>query len=401
MNIGNQIIASLDDFVQTIGDSQFVPQQKFLFEMIYGMVASGSVLLADVARHLEQGTDLIHIEKRLSLNLQSPRFDEEQVQYQYLHHIADQITSNTTISVDIGDIRKDYARKMENLCEVWDGSRRGKATGYWLLQIEAHHSDGRRTGVYTDAWSQEAEDFTSRNKVVLEAVEKVAEAFGGKGVYVEDRGGDGQEMILGLDELAVRYIIRQRGDRHVRIIGRTCEQSVSEVAQEVKLKSSIDVWHRHRNGRWELKHLRYGWCQVQWPHNGRIYTLVVVIGWGDEPLMLWTNIKVETRKGALFVLKSYMRRWAVEDSGRVLKQEFKLEKVRALKWESIRRTVILAGLAYGFVCQVHAMGKKVVEFVTNLVQAFKEPKKVWAYRIRQGLAALWPRHLPFRPSNFG
>src|ERR671925_1647024 len=159
MNIGNQIIASLDDFVQTIGDSQFVPQQKFLFEMIYGMVASGSVLLADIARHLEQGTDLIHIEKRLSLNLQSPRFDEQEVQYQYLHHIADQITKNTTISVDIGDIRKNYASKMENLCDVWDGSRREKATGYWLLQIEAHHSDGRRTGVYTDAWSQEAEDF--------------------------------------------------------------------------------------------------------------------------------------------------------------------------------------------------------------------------------------------------
>ena len=101
------------------------------------------------------------------------------------------------------------------------------------------------------------------------------------------------------------------------------------------------------------------------------------------------------------MLKSYMRRWAVEDSGRVLKQEFNLEKVRAHKWESIRRTVIIAGMAYGFLCQVHTMGSKVVEFVTNLVQAFKEPKKVWAYRIRQGLAALWPQHLLFRPSNFG
>lgn len=401
MNISNQIITSLDDFVQTIGDSQFVPQQKFLFEMIYGMIASGSVVLADIGRHLEQGTELIHIEKRLSLNLQSPRFDEEQVQYQYLHHIADQITRNTTISVDIGDIRKDYATKMEKLCEVWDGSRREKATGYWLLQIEAHHSDGRRTGVYTDAWSQEAEDFASRNRIVLEAIGKVAEAFGGKGVYVQDRGGDGQEIILGLDELGVRYIIRQRGDRHVGVIGTSHDKSVSAVAQEVKLKGSIDMWHRHRNGRWELKHLRYGWCGVRWPHNGRIYTLVVVVGWGDEPLMLWTNINVDKRKGALFVLKSYMRRWAVEDSGRVLKQEFNLEKVRAHKWESIRRTAIIAGLAYGFLCQVHTMGSKVVEFVTNLVQAFKEPKKVWAYRIRQGLATLWSQHLLFRPSNFG
>jgi hypothetical protein len=34
MNVDNQIIASLDEFVQTIGDCQFVPQKKFLFEMI-------------------------------------------------------------------------------------------------------------------------------------------------------------------------------------------------------------------------------------------------------------------------------------------------------------------------------------------------------------------------------
>jgi len=236
MNISNQIIASLDEFVQTIGDSQFVPQQKFLFEMIYGMIASGSVVMADIGRHLEQGTELIHI--------------------------ADQITRDTTISVDIGDIRKDYASKMENLCEVWDGSRREKATGYWLLQIEAHHNDGRRTGIYTDAWSQEAEDFASRNRIVLEAIGRVAEAFGGKGVYIEDRGGDGQEIILGLDELGVCYIVCQRGDRHVRMIGTSHDKSVRAVAQEVKLKGSIDVWHRHRDGRWELKHLRYGWCGV-------------------------------------------------------------------------------------------------------------------------------------------
>ncbi len=165
-----------------------------------------------------------------------------------------------------------------------------------MLQIEAHHSDGRRTGLYTDAWSQGAEDFASGNRIVLEAIGKVAEAFGGKGVYVEDRGGDGQEIILGLDELGVRYIIRQRGDRHVRMIGTSHDKSVRAVAQEVKLKGSIDVWHHHGDGRWELKHLRYGWCGVRWPHNGRIYTLVVVVGWADEPLMLWTNINVDKSK---------------------------------------------------------------------------------------------------------
>lgn len=401
MNVSNGIIASLDDFVQTIGDCQYVAQKKFVFEMIYGMIASGSVMLADIARHLEQGKRLIHIEKRLSLNLQSSRFDEQGAQQQYLHYIAGQISRNTTISVDIGDIRKEYAAKMENLCEVWDGSRGERARGYWLIEVEAHHSDGRRTGVYMDVWSQECEDFASRNRVVLETIEKVAEAFGGKGIYVQDRGADAGQIIEGLDLLRVRYIIRERGDRHVRVGAKEYDRSVSDVAREVKLKGSMDVWHRLRNGHWELKRLRYGWTDVRWTHNGSTYTLVVVFGWGDEPVILWSNIKVRSTKGALLVIRSYMRRWAVEDSGRVIKQEFGLEKLRTLKWDSIRRTVILAGLAYGFLCQVQRMGSRVVGFVIKLVEAFKEPKKVWAYRIRQGLAALFPRHLLFRPPNFG
>ena len=49
--------------------------RKFIWEMLYGMISSGSVLLADVARQLESDLDLIQIEKRLSRNLQSLRLE--------------------------------------------------------------------------------------------------------------------------------------------------------------------------------------------------------------------------------------------------------------------------------------------------------------------------------------
>jgi hypothetical protein len=117
--------------------------------------------------------------------------------------------------------------------------------------------------------------------------------------------------------------------------------------------------------------------------------------------MLWTNMRVTKRKGALFVIKSFMRRWAVEDGGRVLKQEFSLEKVRVEGWESIRRTVLLAGLAYGFICLVNRLGRRLVLYLVSLVRAFRPPKKVWAYRIRQGMAEMFKGGLLFRPSNFG
>ena len=47
--------------------------------MLYGMITSGSVRLADIARKLETDKELIHIEKRLSRNLHARRLDEEEL----------------------------------------------------------------------------------------------------------------------------------------------------------------------------------------------------------------------------------------------------------------------------------------------------------------------------------
>jgi hypothetical protein len=401
MNLSNRIIAHLDDFVQSVAEGQHLPQQKFIWEMLYGMINSGSVVLADIARHLEPDKELIQIEKRLSRNLQSLRLEEDELRAEYLAQIANRITRQTTLALDLGDIRKKYATQMENLCEMWDGSEGETATGYWLVEIEAHHCDGKRTGVYWDCWSQEANDFTSRNRVILQAVKQVSAAFNEQGLWVGDRGLDGEVIISGLDALSVRYVIRQTGDRHVQTEASGRAKSVRQVTNEVKLCGRLEVWHRRKDGQWEKKHLRYGWREVIWGQQQKRYTLVVIVGWGVEPLMLWTNISVQKRKSALLVIKSFMRRWAVEDGGRVLKQEFDLEKVRVASWLSLRRTVILAGLAYGFICLVHDMGQQMVAFLISLVRAFRPPKKVWAYRIRQGLAELWEGGLLFRPSNFG
>ena len=136
-------------------------------------------------------------------------------------------------------------------------------------------------------------------------------------MWVGDRGLDGEASITGLDALDVRYVIRQTGDRHVQRAAGGRAQSIRQVVDEVKLSGRLEVWHQKRDGDWEKKQLRYGWQEVIWPQNQQRYTLVVRVGWGEEPLMLWTNISVQQRKGARFVIKSFMRRWSVEDGGRV------------------------------------------------------------------------------------
>ena len=52
------------------------------------------------------------------------------------------IQSNTVLCLDLSDIRKEYAEKMEHLAVVRDGSTGEMHAGYWLCDITAAEVNG-------------------------------------------------------------------------------------------------------------------------------------------------------------------------------------------------------------------------------------------------------------------
>jgi hypothetical protein len=130
--------------------------------------------------------------------------------------------------------------------------------------------------------------------------------------------------------------------------------------------------------------------------------LVVAEGLSEGQLILWTNEVVTTAEEAERVVRAYLRRWAVEDANRVVKQEFALERIRVTDWLRVRRLVLLVGVAYGFIGFVSRKAKRVVKKLVELARRLRPPKKVIAYAIRKGLAALWAAGLLKRPAfGFG
>jgi len=109
---------------------------RFVEEMIYGMCASGSVLLSQVARVLEEPIELHATHKRLSFNLDRKEI-EDTISEAVLEQGARRIRDDTLLIVDPSDITKKYARKMEYLAEVRDASEKKlrKETGQRLLDV--------------------------------------------------------------------------------------------------------------------------------------------------------------------------------------------------------------------------------------------------------------------------
>ncbi|MGN0853898.1 MAG: hypothetical protein ACI4R9_00065 [Kiritimatiellia bacterium] len=113
--------------------------------MIYGIMAEKDVKLASVVRAPKEETSPKKVEDRLSRMLSSDGLEAG------LHGFiasegARKVHRDTLIILDPSDVQKPYAKKMEYLARVWDGSKGevGDNLGFWGCMAVACESGGRR-----------------------------------------------------------------------------------------------------------------------------------------------------------------------------------------------------------------------------------------------------------------
>jgi len=97
--------------------------------MIYGLIASKSSHLTKISKKLNETIALDKTVERLSRNLMN--FDEaEALRENYLNVVRKNFDEKTVLIIDDSDINKECSSKLENLCEVRDGSTGKIVTGY-------------------------------------------------------------------------------------------------------------------------------------------------------------------------------------------------------------------------------------------------------------------------------
>lgn len=315
------------------------PGRRFVAEMLYGLQARQSVRLTEIGRALGEPLSLKKTEYRLCRQLRRPGL-WECLSARVLRMAASRIHDLTLLILDLSDINKKYARKMEYLAHVHDGSEGGVATGYWLLQVI-----GAETGthtvlpIYNRLYSQKSPDHQSENIEILTAIETVSQAAQGKGVWVMDRGGDRDKLLFPLIHSKKRFLIRLRQDRHLVYQGRPLD--VFKIAQGcpmIYLESII----KEEGEKPRCLRLEFGVRPVSLPGRSEPLWLVVVRGMGDEPLMLLTNVPLKkTRRSLWWAVESYLTRWTIEETFRFIKQSYQLEDIRLLTYVRLQNMMAL------------------------------------------------------------
>lgn len=261
---------------------------RFVEEMIYGMCASGSVLLSQVARVLEEPIELHATHKQLSFNLDRKEI-EDTISEAVLEQGARRIRDDTLLIVDPSDITKKYARKMEYLAEVRDASEKKLGNGYWMCEVVGCETGEHDiTPLAQILWSQESPDFVSENHEILWLAERVLAATEHRGILVYDRGGDRRELLTPwTKDERIRYLVRQRGDRHLLYRGRPKKEM--DLAA-ICTTPYAETLFKEKDGEEKAYFIHFGCLPVCLPEcPDRPLWLVVVKGIGKTPMLLLTT----------------------------------------------------------------------------------------------------------------
>ena len=324
------------------------PLQKFIGQMLFGILAAKDIKLSNIARSLQEAIALSKTETRLSRNVRA-RAVAESVTTTLIHDGASWVKHDTVLAIDISDIAKQYARKMEYLTTVRDGSAQGELTkGYWLLGVVGADVRGDRlTPLLMDLYSQDAVDFESENTQILAAIDRVRVASEGRGIWAIDRGGDRGRLLEGLLSRSCRFVVRLRGDRNLKDERGRVRNSMA-VARGMRCREVVEIVTEDEGTR-KRHRVRIGCRRVRLPQREEWLTLVVVKGFGERPMLLLTDVEVKALRE---VLEVYLTRWKIEESYRFLKSSYHLEDVRVRSYVGLQNMAALLMAAFYFLVVV-------------------------------------------------
>jgi hypothetical protein len=381
---------------------------RFIREMVYGIQCSKDVKLSSISRSLGEDIALIKTENRLSRNVSGS--DLSDVLNRRLSWLgSSHVKRDTVLALDLSDLTKKYAKKLEYMGRVRDGSEKKLSDGYWLCDVLGADVGGDcLVPLYGELYSQRSPDFESENTQILKAIDIVSRETSGRGIFAIDRGGDRYKLLNPLLDRELRFVIRQKGDRHVILPGgRTLR--MTEAARWCKTSVRYEV-KVEREGYTETKEIRAGILEVRLPRRSQEpLWLVVIRGFGEKPILLLTNVSEAPQHTdhAKWIADIYITRWRCEEVFRFIKQSYRLEDVRVRSYAGLRNIYALVHVVAYFVSVVIGDGPRLrflFQALCSAARRFFETARFFHYAVADGIyctlsRVTTPFHVAYYPDR--
>jgi hypothetical protein len=361
------------------------PEKKFVADMNYGILASNSCLLTDIADQLHEPSRKINIVDRLSRHLTKgiPR----DALASYLLLVKKWCPRHPVIHIDDSDVVKPDGYKFESLGWVRDGSESTTTKnvykkGYHVTEATVLTNNHHPVSIFSEIHSSREKDFTSINTVTFSAMDRAAALFG-KATFVMDRGYDDNKMFLKLDSIQQDYVIRLTAKR--KLLYHNKWTFATELRNRRKGKVKLPLFYRGKIHEAYLSHVK-----VQITASRKDIYLVLVYGITEHPMMLATNKEIRSKGDVIEVAKLYFSRWKIEEYFRCKKQMFQFENFRVRKRKAINALNFYLTLCMAFLTHI-SMKPEANALKAAIIQnanPVKEKISFCYYRLAKGISGI-------------
>lgn len=334
----------IQNYSQKISKGLSKPIEKFILQMIYGLLTAQSCHLSKISRVLNEEITLKKTIDRLSRNLNNFK-DGEILHENYLESIKPNINESSLLLIDGSDITKNYATKMEGITLVRDGSTGELKNGYNNLGIVALSTEKKMPiPVYSKIYSTIKEGFISETSEVLQGLKFLRKHFSKKCTRVFDRGYDNNKYYTDLLKNDESFVIRAKKNRDVLYKGK----KINILTLAKKLKGKYCFNFTKKDG--VKVQCKVSILTISLPSNpNKKLNLVVCYGFGKEPMLLITNLNSDDPKISVVITKVYLLRWRIEEYFRFTKQQFNFEDLRVRSLNSIQNLNLILMITTGYI----------------------------------------------------
>ena len=383
----NELKREIVNFSKKISEGTNKAISKFVMDMQYGFAKSGSCLISNIARNLDESIKLGNTIERLCDRLSYIDRDyKEQIWNNYLDEVKSNIDKdNPIVLFDDSDINKEYSRKLEDLDKVIDASSQDKriVNGYHVCEATVLTKNEKQPiSIYSKIYSCKSKEFKSKNNYTLESIKAAENLIGENFIGIFDRGYDDNKIYNYMSKNNHKFIVRVDDARTLLFKGK--KRNVEEVSKSRKGKIIMKALFDN-DEEYEL-HLSY--TKATLPYNKKEYTLVIVYGLSEEhPMKLLTNIKINNKDDVIRIVRLYLSRWRIEEHFRGKKQEYDFENMRVRTLESMNNLNMLLTIHLGHIAILaDRIDKKLLTIkIIYASQSLKTKSIVWLSQIAKGI----------------
>ena len=201
----------IQEFLDGICEGIPRPDAKLVFDLVYGILRSGSTKVSMISRALGEARRLDSTEHRLTRAIESR--DVSAVRDALAAYSVD--VSDSFLALDESDIQKPYGKAFEWLDDVQDGSEDGRPVGkgYHVIGLAAIGSRKAVFPIALHVYSAKADGFESQQK----ETEKVLPDAEGRTLSM-DRGYDGTIWMGVAGKAKMDWTIRAKSNRKYGVL---------------------------------------------------------------------------------------------------------------------------------------------------------------------------------------